>query len=350
MQQNFIQSVDLSYTDAELLAYIEKKDQQLQTEAVELGKQDAFKEKPKQLESLLAYREPIYRGYNLLGSEVHQRLQAGIQLRFGKLDIDETKVANQKLLLVIDQLKANLKSNNSSEMSFPFGVLIQVVIASIITLALWLGEQEFIVKSLGLIGGGMLSNRILALAISTGIMVLGHYAKQWTDGIQNRKLKLIARGGIIALITIIFIGLGILRQRYFTNAELQLPLWVFVSLNVLFFLGFYLIAIYVLMPAVEKLKNAMEDIKKSREIYQLRKQIKETENQIEANTQKLNSNNRLRLAFLSFAKATQELIQRKYERAMSKYLQANLSTRETPYTSSHNDLPKLESYYEDINV
>lgn len=163
-QQNFIQTVDLNYSDEQLLAYIENKDQQHLAESAELGKQDGFKEKPQPTESITPYRDAIYRNYNLLGSEVHQKLQAGIQLRYGKLDIDETKLANQKLSLLADKLKSKLQSAAPSTASFPLGTILQVVIASLVTIAIWIGEQEFIVKSLGLIGGGILSNRILALA------------------------------------------------------------------------------------------------------------------------------------------------------------------------------------------
>ncbi len=351
MQNNFIQTVDLNYTDDQLLAYIENKDRIYLSEAVELGKQDGFKERPQKKESLNTYRDPIYCNYNLLNSEVHQKLQAGIQLRFGKLDIDETKIANQKLSLVIDQLKSKLNSFNFSNKPFPFGVIFQFVVAVLVTMALWIGELEFIVKSLGLLGSGIMSNRLLALGISTGIMIIAHYSKRWTDTLTNRLLNRIAMGVIIFLIIIIFMALGLLRQSYFTQSEIQLPLWVFVSLNLLFFLGFYLVAIYFLQPALVKLKEAIAEIRQAREIRGLHLEIKQVEQEILSNSKKLNESNRLRIGILSFAKATQGLIQRKYERALSSYLNANQSVRDDFYTPDPNESPlKLDMNYEDINV
>jgi len=349
-EQTFIQIVDVDYSNPELLNYIENQDQLHQTEAVELGKQDGFKDKPKPEENLEPYREPIYRNYNLLGAEVHQRLRAGVHLRFGKLDIDETRAENQKLTLILDEYKAKLKLIPNTEVGFPWAVLGQFIIASLFTLLIWVGEVGFISQSLGLLGGGRLSNIFLALGISTTIMAIAHYTHKWTEQISNPKLKRMARASILLLIILIFYALGILRQSYFSQAELELPLWVFVAINVLFFLGFYLVAIYVLSPAVAKLKKALGELQTVGKVKQLKKLVQETQDQITANIKRLNDNNRLRLSVLSFAKATQGLIQRKYERAMSKYLQANLQVRDTPYNPPQGELPKLETYYQDINI
>jgi hypothetical protein len=339
-----------TYSDPDLLKHLEKEHHRISTEAIQMAKTHAWQEQPKEGDRLESYIAGIRSEYNLLAAEAHHRVQAESQLHFGKLDLDYVRDKDREIELEIDSVQSSLNAQPKTR-SISYSVMYRVIIALILNLVLWVSEVTFIGKTLALTGGGAFANRIMALGIATGLLVTSHLTGRLLSRIKSRILRRLTLGAILLFLAGIFVTLGVLRQQYFQQVEVQLPLWMFVGFNILFFLSAYLIGVFVLFPALKELSSQWKVYRAKRHLVRLNKQLANLKQKRAANIETLQSRSKSRIAIVSSAKSIQDLIVRYYEITVSLYLKTNLEKRDTPMPSCfHDPIKPLDTYYNDINI
>lgn len=344
-----LKDIFLAYQDKEIEQLIDTRNQELQNQASQQGKKDGFANKPNKEESILTNTIPITAGYNLMNTEVNSKLNARNQLKYGQQDVEEAKFKHQALVLEKDVLDSQLKNLSQDEGAWPWSAIFKVGLAILLCSGLLIGEQEFIAKSLQVTSSGWLSNRLLAIGISTAILLVAHLSQKWISQIQNKWLRLIAILLEGLLIGSVFMALAIFRQSYFSQiGQTGMPLWAFILLNILFFYAFYLASTYILTPALQELKRRRELLKQAWAKKALQKKQKKVAQEIKDNKADLDKKSRLRIAVISYAKSTEERIQRLHEQAISIYIQSNREVRTEPLPDLNVSIPQLKTYYDKL--
>ncbi|MBO6518025.1 MAG: hypothetical protein JJ975_15910 [Bacteroidia bacterium] len=349
--QFYLDSMEVHFTDEQLMKHIESEHRNARFEAAESGKVAAWKEKPAMNDKrLIPFITNIKGRYQALMSEVNNRIQASIHKKHQEYAIDEVKEKNRNLELEKSRLQRQVNSTLDLEARIPVGLCIQLGFAIILSVVIAFAELVFISKSLQLIGGGLLTNIFLAAGLSGGISLIAHFGGQWIQSLENKWQRRGAITLILFILTGVFFLLARLRQAYFTEVNVELPIWVFICVNLIFFLGIFLISRYLLSPLFAKTQSAFEEYRRLKGIARKRNRLASIEAEIDQNTETLNRHRVLRTNIIAFAQSCEELVQSYYLEAVSAYVEANAKNR-IQRPSCLNDSPEtLKSYYTNLEI
>ncbi len=348
-KQFYLDSMQTSFTDEALLKHIESEHRNGCYDATESGKVDGWKARPSMIDRLRPFILHIKMRYSKVASQCHNRLQAHIHVQHQDDQIKETLEANRVLELDHDQLKREIQTFGNKTSSIPYWLLFQLGFSLLLCLVMYLAEIFFITKNLALIGGGFLTNLFIAAGISSGITLVAHFSQRFISSIENKWLRRAAFVGIVGMLIGVFLLLARLRHADFTDVEIELPVWVFVALNLLFFTSIFLLSRYILTPVLAGTKSAFKEFSQAKAIKRKKERFEAIKAEIKENINTLNKHKSIRVNIIEFAKSTQDLIGSYYFEAVAHYIQANAQAQNERPDCLNDDIEPIKLYYTDIN-
>ncbi len=348
-KQHYLNNMETSFTDESFLKHIETEHRNAVYDASETGKIDGWKSRPSMTDRLRPFILRIKTHYAKLASQCHNRLQAHIHVQHQDDQIKETLEANRVLELDHDQLKREIQAFGNKTPRIPYWLLLQLGVSLLLCLVMYLGEIFLITKTLALLGGGFLTNFFIATGISAGINLIAHYSPRFVSEIKNKWVKRIVTFVIVTVVAGVFLLLARLRQAYFQDVELQMPLWAFIALNVLFFASVYFLSRYILTSVLTQVKSAFQELSQAKAIKRKKERFEAIKAEIRENINTLNKHKSIRVNIIEFAKSTQDLIGSYYFEAVAHYIQANAQAQNERPDCLNDDIEPIKLYYTDIN-
>lgn len=223
---------------------------------------------------------------------INSVIQSSVQLQLGSSIKDNSTEEVNKLKQKIANQEAVLKKTSppnepdgsvlTAKKRYNTGIFLVTIIV--------LSEIVYLARSLQVISGSLIGSILLGLGISVAIGIIGHFGNLYIKKHIAQPLHRIAKLGMHALVILVFVGLGILRNRFLNatqNESQDTSIWIFVTVNLLIYIAGLQIFRMVIEPAYEKLlenreyneklkkynleKAKLEDLKS-----QLEKEIKHT--------------------------------------------------------------------------
>ncbi len=303
---------------------------------------------------LVAFMGILRTRYNSLLSYCNQALQPHHQLRLGANQKEANESDQQKASRELEEKQFDHSASRKQIIdSFSSPVLVRFMIGILLIVIITIGDFSYIAKSLQTQGNSRLISIFIALAISTGVTVIGHIALYKI----SRTTSLVWKW-VIFLITFIsveaiFYGLSLMRSAYLhvMSGNAISPL-VFMGMNTLFFASVLLVAWYIILPTIPELKQAYQNLWKLQRSKKLAKDIKHIKDSSESKNNATKVFLEERLEIIVEAKALEAFITSMYEEAIEEYKKSNLARRSPgQFPDCFGDsTPTLATYTDNINL
>src|SRR6185369_13406793 len=248
--------------NAALEALIEKKDMELKTLARKNAMHFATRNRPHAIGDIFSnYTGDVRAGYGKFSADFFRYLQPTIHLPEGKMDIEYYK---EKDAVLIEEISSYEHENNSAKYEigdfYPGAIPAQIWIALLATLIIFSGEVIYNTKSFQLIVESLLFAFGLSFAISFAVMLSSHFAaflyKEAKTGLKRRLIVIIS----LAIISIVFTAIALLRSIYLAKHDVQLNPLYFVLFNLFLFIVAGLVSLFFL-PSWQEIKDQLRHIK-----------------------------------------------------------------------------------------
>lgn len=343
-----------TYTDSKITAQITEHNLLGQSKSMLLAKTHLLSGLPPLTGGTLkTYIEPITNWYNQGLAELNTELESKLQIQIGSSLREENLNKNKDILHEIANEESKLvvtKPFSSTKMILTFlGFLLIIVACSTV----FNGDWVYLSRSLQVMTNSLRDSNILGIAIVVGLFSVTHLSENYIIAkITSRTLRIISRVLVIVLIASIFIILGIARQAYASESrEEDIPVMIFVGINLLLFIALFLLIDRVLIPMVPYLIDTIKEFnQKVRNNRRLRK-IKKLKDKLIQNRQDLSESLTQKLSQIAFHRSSELKIESNYYQAISSYKEIIIKGSIESIPECLNDeTPKLKMYTEDLDT
>lgn len=279
--------------------------------------------------SLSDYIEPIRTDFDsyipeikaLLFGDTQQIKGTSIRNSAQKRDQD----LNQKKAEIdseIELLKSNMQEQPSYTPMYIMGIGILLI------LLIYSGEISFLASSLQIISTTYLSALILAIGVSTSMLLISHLGPAYINTFRSLKTRQVARIILCSIVVAGFWFLGSLRSRYVSlSTNDNSEAFSFVLVNSILFLGMFFIAAFLVIPNVEPVKRIRETIRANNKLKEMQTKSNSVGEEIDDNKVVLEKELSSILNDYHLAKAAERLIDNLYQKAVSEYILHNTLKR-----------------------
>ncbi len=198
----------------------------------------------------------------------------------------------------------------------------------LLILCIYVGEISFLASSVQIITSSYISALMLSIGISTALLLISHMAPSYINSFSSLRLRQIARVILCFIVVAGFWFLGSLRSEYVSKVNNNdSEAFSFVLLNTILFLGMFFVAIYLVLPQIEAVKNIREVMKVNNKIRLLQVKSNLVGEEIDGNKVELEKELSSILNDYHLAKAAERLIDNLYQKAVSEYVLHNTLKR-----------------------
>ena len=266
-------------------------------------------------------------GYEKLASDIYYHLQPSAHFPEAKMDADyfrdkATKIENEIKEKNAQNLTDEFELHDFDQSSIPS----RIRWAIIATLILTIGDTIYNTKSFQVTGENFLFALILAICISSGVLMFSHIVPFLYKAAKNNLQRILIVLGSFLLIIGVFIALAIFRSTYLERHGIHINPSYFVMINLFFFTVSALLSFFVLPSWTEIKQNAL--LLKTH--YAVKKRKREIEN-LKAELDKIKSTilerTKLRIRITHLSNYASERIRKMYWEAMGLFKTTNLTYR-----------------------
>lgn len=258
----------------ELEAFIHKKHTELKNQAIKNGKHFASKNLPMPKgDKLPPYVGDIKTAYEQLATEAHLLLQPGTHLPEGQIENNQAK--DKARLLDNEIYKCEEKNKNDEyEManSDSQNVWNRIFFACLFTGIILIGEIVFNAKAFEFSGENLLFALILSISVSFTVFVFSHIVPVLYKEIKTPVKRKIFIASILAITTVFFIALAVLRSLLLAQQQVTISPVFFLIINLFLFMVSVFLS-YYLMPSLEEIKGSIHTMKLHKTIGKRTKEI-----------------------------------------------------------------------------
>jgi hypothetical protein len=335
---------------------INRKHLDFKHDAIHTSTQWALQNRPNvELKTIESFIDPIYSKYTSLNQEVNAIIQPSLQVTLGAVE----KETSTKEITILKSEVARLDNENGKIKSTYQGKtflwpVIGFIFGLISTFILLQGEWGYIISALQIIVQDKNKAFWFAVTISGSILVMAHlvplFVKTYVQSIAVRRIIYFV---LVCMILSIFVYLGVLRAQYMKIMQnIDTPIYPFVLMTTVMFIGLYLCIEYFLIPGFPKVKEAFRVLHAWYIVTRNKIRIKANAKQIKLIEQGTTTKLVDRITLISKAKNAEAKINSLYLETCSAAREANLQYRtdnQYPICFSQ-PVPMLKSLTEDINI
>jgi hypothetical protein len=328
---------------------IDKKHSRYYQVALHKGRQDGIKNMPPLHGAfLLPYVNPVVKNYKTLLAWCNAKLQPELQIELSearRMHVENENVTKQNEIADLEGKKAIAESE--VEDTFPLWEFLSFFAGCAISAGIIGAEWVNMSRSLQVLGGSKYNSQLLGLGLALSMALVADLSQVWIDTIESKLGKQIASAAVITGMAATFYGLAMLREEtmqklYGTEGHMM----YFVLINMVLFLGLFLIFKYLIKPKISAVRDASIDLYAKWKISRLKAGITKRVNAIAANLRHLQKYLEDRLIAHRNAKNANTKIACNLDQSISAYMEGNLQTRTDGgvpdcFTGSH---PTLDSF------
>ena len=327
---------------------IDKKHAEYYQFAFHKGKQDGLKNfPPLHGEGHEPFTDPITGRYKALKAWCDAKLQPSLHIELGAAKRAFIEKQNKKKDEIINELLGKIAVAESQlEESFPMLDILLFTLAITASVGIIGGEWVNLSRSLQVLGGNLFMSHILGMGVTLAIATVAEFSPMWIATLESKLAKFLASLSILAGMTTVFVGLGILRDemmgRLYHTTDNHLA--YFVAMNMLLFGALFFISRFIIVPSLDSIKQAFLDIRARWRINRMRRKSDKLDKQIKDDEKLLQET--LEDHFTAKRNADHAII--RIENcsglSISAYFEGNLQTRTDGVPDyCRNGFPKLEN-------
>lgn len=279
--------------------------------------------------NLSDYIEPIRTDFDSYIPEIKALLSGDTQQIKGTSLRNSAQKRDQDLNQKKAEIDAEIELLKSIRQEAPSHAPLYFMGAGILLiLCIYLGEISFLASSVQIITSSYISALMLSIGISTALLLISHMAPSYINSFRSLRVRQIARVILCFIVVAGFWFLGSLRSEYVARVnDNDSEAFSFVLLNTILFLGMFFVAIYLVLPQIEAVKNIREIMKVNNKIRTLQTKSNLVGEEIEGNKVELEKELSGILNDYHLAKAAERLIDTLYQKAVSEYILHNTLKR-----------------------
>jgi len=319
--------------------FLRKKDAELKLLAQKNARHFAERNLPALTgDSYLPLIADVKGGYERLSSETLQQLQPETHFPEGKLDISHAKEKEAALKWEIDQREEKNEKDAVLLDNFdPKAGQVWIKRTFWVIILIMLGEVLFNTMAFQVIGENLLFALLLSLGMTVAIFLFGHCAALLYKMARNRLQKI---GIVVAALFIsscVFYGLALLRTEYLASNEVHVNPFLFVMINLFFFIVTGLVS-FLFLPSWDEMKNHLRMMKLYRPLQERKQEIERLKAEKENLKNHLHEMTKARVRSLHYAQYVNDSISKMYREAIGIFMRVNIT-----YRSDHK-IPECFSY------
>lgn len=279
--------------------------------------------------NLSDYIEPIRTSFDSYIPEIKALLYGDTQQIKGASVRNLAQKRDQELNQRKAEIDAEIELLKSVRQETPSHAPLYFMGAGILLiLFIYLGEISYLASSVQIITSSYISALMLSIGVSTAMLLISHMAPPYINSFRSLRLRQISRVILCFIVVAGFWFLGSLRSEYVAKVnDNDSEAFSFVLLNSILFLGMFFVAIYLVLPQIEAVKNIREIMKVNKKIRALQIKSNLVGEEIEVNKKILEQELSGILNDYHLAKAAERLIASLYEKAVAEYILHNTLKR-----------------------
>ena len=321
--------------------------EQMKQKAYEKGRDDGIAQVPKQTDtSLNFYLEFLTTAYQTLYAECMEMLKPQLQIQLGSTEKKQAGELALERERTIEKLSQQNDADQKSIEHIPILVTVfNFSLCLIGTVLINAGETFMIAMSMQVLGKGMAFSLMIGAAVSFGLMLCATHLPMEINKLQSALLRKLARLALVLSIGVVMYYFASMRSAYITltNGYTVSP-FTFAVLNLLCFMGQYLLGKYFFLPIMEDVRAMFRALKIRWRITKRSHSIKKLQTEDKEQEQELNTTLSGRLTDVFDAEALPRLINPLYKESAAVYKASNASARKNPDDIPqcfHNPIPDL---------
>ena len=341
-----------AHQDQSLKLKIEQEDKRIIAYSRGLGIEHARKNIPSSSGEINPCRESIRQSYEEMAATTNSYTQSDKHLVDGTFARNETKRKNEKLQIHEQRLRGEVEAKECEDIQAPNKKILNLKTLglSIFILLVWAGEFFLIKNTLEQLGDTGWANMFLSISVSASLIAVAHLTNRLLKKIRSPKFKVAVAGGVTLVVGGALWTLCYIRSEHFKGSATDLHILGFVSISLIIFLALFF-AVEGLFSLIQQYKEYAAEMKKQKDLDDTKNALLAVQDEIEQNETDLSQQNAERISHISYGKSLQELIKRKYQKAMAIYIETNRKNRTIPFPSMENiHTPELNIFYTDIKL
>lgn len=342
-----------TYSDPKITAQITEHNLLGQSKSILLAKTHLLSGMPPLTGGTLkAFIEPITNWYNQGLADLNTALESKLQIQIGSSLREENLNKNKDIQHEIADEESKLEVTKPLSLTRMILTIIAFVLIIALCSAVFTGDWVYLSRSLQVMTNSLRDSNLLGLAIIVGLLSVTHLSENYIiSRITSRILRIISRIFVFVLVASTFIILGIARQSFASESrEEDIPIIIFVGINLLLFVALFLLIDRVLIPMAPQLIETIKEFnQKVRNNRRLRK-IKKLKDKLIQNRQDLSETLTQKLSQIAFHRSSELKIESNYYQAVSSYKELIIKGSIDAIPECLNDeTPKLKMYTEDLD-
>ena len=262
-----------------------------------------------------------------LAAKFAHQLQPAKHLPQGKMDID---IAEEKVATLLKEIEAKQKQNQNDlyEIDHFNPKSFQTILTwgSLLTGIIFIGEILFNTKAFLITGDNLLFALIISFSISVAVALAAHVAaflyKKAKNAFQRRLVTFIS----LAIMTIVFLALSMLRTAYLEKHDVHISPVYFVIFNLFFFI-ISSVASFGILPGWEAVLKNLHDLRIYKGVQKRKKFIRKLNEEKEKIKEIIVEKSKLRLSIIYYAKYGSEWIHKIHKHGVEAFKSTNLTYR-----------------------
>lgn len=352
--KNTLQTNGRIYTDPKITAQIKEHNLLGQSKAELLAKTHVLSGMPPVTGgSLKAFIEPITTWYNQGLADLNSALESKLQIQIGAGLREEKRNQDKEIQHEIANEESKLEVVKPSSFAKMLLVIITFLLTIVLCASVFIADWVYLSRSLQVMTNSYRDSNLLGLGIIIGLMSVVHLSENYiSEKVTTRTLRILSRNFVFMLVASTFIILGIARRSYASESrEEDIPILIFVGINLLLFFALFLLIDRILMPITPQIVDAIKEfIQKIRNNRRIRK-INKLKEKLIHNRQELYESLIQKLSQIAFHRSSELKIERNYFQAISTYKEIIIkgSTQAIP-ECLNDEIPTLKMYTEELET
>lgn len=297
--------------------------------------------------------ETIYRNYDDLNAECHQKLDGTLGIAQAKLQIDTIcdEISELRSQEEVCFKNFQLEKNKVGQVTIPKVPYKQILLGVFLGLFVLAFDTYFLGSAFQLTGSSFGISLIIGLAISFTIAIVSILGTIYVERFTEKWKRFL---GYLILSILISAGIMIICEMREEFIKIQsgheLPAWKMMLLNTLAFVAFHLIYKFILAPAIEVIKKRKEALLKLQNLKRLKEKLDNVKSQISSKIDSINQIKHFRLSVLSYAKATENKVSKLYRQSISEFKKSYILQNGNVPKCFATEAPDLSSYYSEYEI
>lgn len=262
--------------DQTLENQIQKKDKQIKELAVKNAMHHAQENRPLPTKDMLEhFTGELRTGYEMEASEIYHFVQPHSYFEESQIEEISLQERENNLALLTQEKTVQIKNlKYANDKKEEGSVTKRIWFTLIITFIINLGEIIYNSKSFQVTGESFLFSLFLSVIVSFSVFIFSHLVPFLYKTAKTTLQKTLLIWGSLAIASLVFWVMAILRTDYLANHDVHLSPLIFTLFNLFFFVVSSLVSFFML-PTWAELKEQTSKSKILKEIENLEKEVKQ---------------------------------------------------------------------------